>query len=272
MGSHMLDQEWLHRKPRKPSLSLFSANAYSCIPHHTRWRRYGLCILPSYSAEAILQYDWFWITEEYAVLTQIRFCACRRTQLTNTEKVLLLNRCRLQRKHMLVGKEEQLCGKKKTAFRTSTHNKDHQGIVEVLLCLHISCLSAHLCNFKGLCSGGTFVTTQIPNEVHTPSFQFQTPHKGICLAQAQNPITTAVMNILWYLQGTRGSHFMEAEIDMFSISCSSPQNFFFHCASLIRKVCTPRVSAPMYTTSYILTFFFFFFLFFNIRLRWRRLQ
>lgn len=59
-------------------------------------------------------------------------------------------------RHMFVGKKEQLWGLwlgVKNTFRTSINNKeqqlDHQGIVEVLVCLHISSLLALLCNFKG---------------------------------------------------------------------------------------------------------------------------
>lgn len=77
--------------------------------------------------------------------------------------------CLLARKNNFEG-----CGRKETAFRTSADNKeqelDHQGIVEVSVCLHISCLLALLCNFKGRYFDSVlwlWVITQIPNEVRT---------------------------------------------------------------------------------------------------------
>lgn len=112
-------------------------------------------------------------------------------------------------RHMLVGKKEQLWGL--WFLKNSIQNLNRQqrlGIGPPRHCWgfglspHLLSFFVPLCNFKGhyfdfvlwLC-----VITQIPNEVRTSSFKFQTPHKGICLAQAQNPITTAVIDVLWYL-------------------------------------------------------------------------
>lgn len=221
MGSHMLDQErshtvahhfiYMHVLLSKPSLPLFSANAYSRIPHRARWRRYGfLHSLFLFRGSDLTVWLGFGLLK--STLSPHQTCSLP------AEKPgwLPLRKCcffthagyKVSSRRMVVGKKEQLWGlwSEKTASRTLTNNKeqrlDHQGIVEVLVCFHISCLLALLCNFKGrhfdfvlwLC-----VITQVPNEVRTPSFKFQTPRKGICLAQAQNPITTAVIDIWWYL-------------------------------------------------------------------------
>lgn len=101
-----------------------------------------------------------------------------------------VGRCLLGRKNNFEG-----CGQKKT---TSIDNKaqrlDHQGIAEVLFCLCISCLLALL--WLGALAVWNYPD---PKWSSYPFIEIQTPHKGICLAQAQNPITTVVIDILWYV-------------------------------------------------------------------------
>lgn len=128
----------------KTSLTLSSANAYSCIPLYARWGRYGFCILSFNPVESGLKPDRFWITEEYIVPRWDLFHACSQIQLTTTEKTLhrlqatedSVGECLLWGKNNFEG-----CGWKITVLRTSTNNKDqeldHQGIAEAFVCLHI---------------------------------------------------------------------------------------------------------------------------------------
>lgn len=138
---------------QKPSLSLFSANAYSHILHCARWRRYGFCS-PLRPSPPIL---WKWSCSVTgfgllrSALSPHETCfmpAERKTQLTNTEKVVFaqMQATNGASRHMFLGREEEfreLClGKKTSRFQPSTWNKewaqDHQGIVEILVCLNIS--------------------------------------------------------------------------------------------------------------------------------------
>lgn len=168
------------RAARSLSLSLsfhiLSAKAYSCILHCAWWKRYGFGILSSTSVEAVLQHKWFWITEEHIVPTPNLFCAHGRSQLTTTEKVLFLRRCglqRIQKAHACWEERTTLwvaAWKKKIHFEPPLTTKTKEKTTKALLrfwfvftspVFQLFCVILKVITLT-LCSGGTSVTTPIP--------------------------------------------------------------------------------------------------------------
>lgn len=228
-GSHMLDCErshagvhrfiYMHVLLSKPSLSLFSANAYSHILHCARWRRYGFCspLRPSPPLQFCGSDPAVWPVLDYwgAHCPHTKPVSCPQKEKLSwpTLRKLFLHRCRpqmepvgtcfLEEKNNFVSyawekKKNIKISALNLQQRVSTRPPRH--CWDFGLSQHFSSCAALKVVALTPCSGGTSATALIPNEVLTPSFKIQTPHKGICLARDQNPVTTAVVNILWYLR------------------------------------------------------------------------
>lgn len=128
--------------------------------------------------------------------TRNSFGAHRRSRLTTTEAVVFLFSLQMQATKDPVGtcylKKEQLCGlrlgRKKihSELWLTTKNKTTKALLR--FCVRVSRLLAY--------SFDSALRRDIYNRGHTPAFKFQRSHKGICLAQTQNPITTAIISIL----------------------------------------------------------------------------